>query len=75
MNSSDLIRVLREVPECRLRLIELAQKVLKDDGSLDWEQLAFRQKELQEAISEAQAYVSMTGEAVQCLRGMGRSWS
>ncbi len=75
MNCVDLVQALRGVPARRLRLIDLARQVVRDDGSLDSAQLAFRQKELEEAIAEAQAYVAMTGEVVQCLREMGRSWS
>ncbi len=73
MDVQDLIRVLKEVPEYRLRLIELARETVGDDGSLDPEKLAFRNKELEEAIAEAEAYVKATREAVQCLKSMGRS--
>ena len=73
MDTSKLIDALRVVPEFRLRLIELAWEVVRDDGSLDPERLTFRGKELKEAVDEAEAYARATKEAVQWLREMGRS--
>ncbi len=75
MESHDLIRVLKEIPECRLRLIDLAREMVGDDGSLDTEKLGFRRKELEEAIAEAEAYAKATREAVQCLISMDHSQS
>lgn len=73
MNTSDVVRVLTGVPEVRLRLIDLARQVAREDGSLDDERAAFFRKELEEAISEAQAYAQATKEAVRCLSEMARS--
>ena len=73
MDAYDLIRVLKEVPECRLRLIELAWETVGDDGSIDPEKLGFRRKELEEAIAEAEAYAKATRGAVQCLTDMNHS--
>ena len=69
----DLIRVMREVPEMRLRLIDLAWEVTKDDGSLDYDRLPFLSEEMQEAISEAEGYVRSTREAVWALKRMAHS--
>lgn len=73
MNTSDVVQVLRKVPHCRLRLIGLAWEVVGDDGKPDPQRLAFRGKELGEAIDEAQAYAQATREVVQCLGEMDRS--
>ena len=73
MDTCELTRVLKEVPEFRLRLVGLAWEVVGDDGSPDPEKLTFRGKELKEAIDEAEAYSQATREAVRCLREMGRS--
>ena len=73
MDAHDLIRVLKEVPECRLRLIELAWETVGDDGTPDPEKLGFRRKELEEALAEAEAHAKATREAVQCLNSMDRS--
>ena len=73
MDTGELIRALRKVPEFRLRLIGLAWEVIGGDGNLDGKSLAFRSKELKEAIDEAEAYSRATKEAVRCLRKMGHS--
>jgi hypothetical protein len=67
MKASDLVNVLRELPEHRLRLIELTWKVTRD-GSIDPGLLAFHSKEIAEAIAEAEAYRDATREAVRCLK-------
>jgi len=73
MDSQDLVRILKEVPECRLRLIDLAWEVTGSDGSPDPEKLAFRHKELVEALKEAEAYEKATKGAVLCLIRMDLS--
>jgi len=73
MNASDLIGALKQVPETRLRLIELARQVVREDGSLDGERASFLVREMQEAIAEAEGYARATQEAVRCLREMARS--
>lgn len=72
MEASNVIRALSEVPEARLRLIDLSWQVFRD-GTLDGERAALFSREMEEAIAEAQAYVKATKEAVWALRAMGRS--
>ncbi len=69
----NLIEALKQVPEVRLRLIDLAWQVAKDDGSIDNDRLLMMTKELQEATDEARAYAESTRKAVSCLKSMGRS--
>jgi hypothetical protein len=66
MKASDLVKVLRELPEYRLRLVELTWKVTRG-GSIDPGLVAFHSKEIAEAIAEAEAYRDATREAVRCL--------
>jgi hypothetical protein len=73
MDGIDLVPLLRGVPPFRLRLIELAWKVVGEDGSLNVEQLTFHAKEIVEAIEEAEAYSRDTREMVQWLTLMVRS--
>ena len=73
MDTQDLVRLLKEVPECRLRIIELTWEVVGNDGSLDAKKLAFRSKELKEALAEAEAYGEATKGAVLCLIHMDPS--
>ncbi|MBA7599116.1 hypothetical protein ES703_06143 [subsurface metagenome] len=68
-----IIEALKQVPEVRLRIIKLAWQVTGEDGSMDAGQMLFHIKELEESVSEAQAYSSATREAARCLREMDRS--
>lgn len=69
----NLIDALKELPEVRLRLIDLARQVAREDGSIDVERAMFLGKELEEAVNEARAYAESTRKAVWCLMNMGRS--
>ena len=73
MDNTELVCILKEVPETRLRLIDLAREAVKEDGSLDYELLAFQQKEVKEAVAEAEEYMQATGEAIRCLRTLALS--
>ena len=67
-----MIQALRQVPETRLRIIELAWKVVREDGTLDPAIMAFYSKELTEAFAEARGYISATEEVVRCLKKIAR---
>jgi len=73
MDNNDIIRVLKRVPEFKLRLIDLAWRVVREDGSIDPEKLLAHEKELEEYTAEAEAYAQYTQEAVRCLRSLVRS--
>ena len=75
MGPGDLVRILSELPEVKLRLIDLTWRVVGEDGSLDQDKLTFYAKELTEAIREAENYSAATKGAVQCLIEMVRSQS
>ena len=67
------IRALKQMPEARLRLIELAWQLVMEDGSINVKLAAFLVKDLGEAIAEAKGYAAATQEAVRCLRRMALS--
>jgi hypothetical protein len=73
METRDLIRILKEVPETRLRILELCHKVIGKTGDVDPEKVAFYSEELLEATKEAEQYSKETQEAVRCLRELARS--
>jgi hypothetical protein len=75
MDGIDLVRMLREVPPFRPRLIELTWKAVGEDGALDINKVTFYAKEITEAIEEAHAYAKDTKEMVRCLRRMAHSQS
>lgn len=63
----DIIAILEEVPEVYLRIIPLTWKLVREDGTLDNEKVAFYQKELEEALREVESYIKATAEAIRCL--------
>ncbi|MDO8472617.1 MAG: hypothetical protein Q7T05_02240 [Dehalococcoidia bacterium] len=70
MESEDIEKVveaLRSVPEQKLLLIELANKVAVRKGDLDYQQLQAIQPEVHLALSQAQAYAAETAKALQAL--------
>jgi len=73
MEPSDLVRILKGVPETQLRLIKLAWELTGEDGSIDANKVALHYKEIGEASDEAQGYAEGTKEAVQCLKSLARS--
>jgi len=63
----DIIAILEEVPEVYLRIIPLTWKLVREDGTLDDEKISFYQKEIEEALGEAESYAKATAEAIRCL--------
>lgn len=74
METSDLVRILKGVPETRLRILSLCHKLIGQDGTVDSEKVAFYATELLEATEEAEQYSRETREAVRCLRELVHSW-
>ena len=68
----DLVRTLQTVPAKRLRLVELAWELAKDDGELDEETAAMRADEVAVALQEASAYVQATRRALRWLTELAR---
>ena len=73
MTNEEVIRALRQVPEVRLRLIELTRLLVKEDGSLDHEKASFLRQDIDQSTGEARAYAHDTERAVQWLRELARS--
>lgn len=71
----NLVNALKRIPEVRLRLIDLAWEVARDDGSIDMDRLLQKVKEIDEAIAEARAYAETTRKASQCLMRLVLSWN
>jgi hypothetical protein len=73
MTPEDLIRILREMPEVKLRLIDLAWKVTGEDGTLDMEKVTFYANEISDAIREAKHYTDANKEVLAWLIQLVRS--
>lgn len=70
IGQQQVIEILGQVPEKRLYIFEVASKLVREDGSVDPDKVAFYAKELKQASEEARAYITETGEAVQCLKDL-----
>ncbi len=66
-NIERVITALQKVPEKKLLIIELANRVPLKNGELDPAHLAARQPEVNLAITEAKAYGAHTMQAVDAL--------
>ena len=69
--SSDIERVvaaLRKVPEKRLLLIDLANRIPMKDGQLDYDAVTAIQPEVNMAVAEAKMYGTQTLMAVDSLK-------
>ena len=64
----DLVQIIRQVPEKRLRVFELAAELLDEQGEIDPDAAAARQPEVNLAIAEAEAYARATRQALAALR-------
>ncbi|MDP2659592.1 MAG: hypothetical protein Q8R28_02530 [Dehalococcoidia bacterium] len=67
-----VVAVLRKVPEKKLLLIEIANRVGVKDGELDQAALAQIQPEVELAIREAKEYAGFTSRAIGALLTMGQ---
>jgi len=68
LSSKDFIRLASAVPEKKLRLILLAQSLIKADGTLDFKAAQSRQPELHLACAEARAYVTDVRTVLNALK-------
>lgn len=63
MDTKNLIKDLKALPEVNLKLLQLARESVKKRGGFDHERLKYRYKEVQEASQEAEAYARDTDAA------------
>jgi len=63
-----IVQALKKVPEKHLMIVELARELVKEDGELDYDTTAERQREVNLAVAEAKAYSKATSRAVDSLR-------
>ena len=73
MNNEHLILALKQLPEVKLRLIELARQMVREDGSLDCERAGCYRQEIEAAIGEAEAYTQRVQGVIPWLMQAGRS--
>jgi PRTRC genetic system protein C len=67
-NRPDVVEILRQVPNKRLAVFDLAAELIDTDGEIDAEAAAVHQPEINLAIAEAESYARATRSAVEALR-------
>ena len=65
-----VVAALKKVPEKRLLLIDLANRIPMKDGQLDYDAVTAIQPEVNMAIAEAKMYGTQTLMAVDSLKGL-----
>jgi len=65
------IDALKRVPECRLSIIDLAWKIVDENGELD-DNLMLHNLEVEAAVNEAKSHVSDTRKAIRLLCQLAR---
>lgn len=67
ISQEKLVKLLNNLPEVHLELMDLTWKLTGEDGALDPQKVAFHYAEMEKAIGEAETYTRTTKEMVQCL--------
>lgn len=62
-----IIKALETVPEKKLRIIELANELVGENGELDYVRLDERKADVNLAMAEARAYSQGTEDAIKAL--------
>ena len=65
MDNPTLVKLLSEVPETRLRLLELTDDVITRDGELDLDAAVSLGDELEHAVAEARTHAGATKRLVR----------
>jgi PRTRC genetic system protein C len=68
VSPSLVVRMLRGVPEKRLRVLELVGELLDERGELDLDAVGAHQAEVNLALAEAKAHARHTAQAVDAVR-------
>jgi hypothetical protein len=68
VDTSNVVKALKALPEVRLNLIDFCWKVVKDDGSIDLDKVMFHGKEMELYVQQARDYVFATRKALECLK-------
>ncbi len=69
---TDIINILKEVREVKLRIIPLTWELLDDNGHIDVRKASYNTKEVDAALEEAESYAQHTESAVSHLKNLLR---
>jgi len=73
VSHKDLVRIVKELPEHRLSLIDLAWRMVREDGSLDTDRALLMVDEIEAANQEAVRYARASKAALWTLQEMART--
>ena len=67
---SDIVEILKSVPEVKLKIIPLTWELLGEDGHIDIKKASYNAKEVDIALEEAENYARSTESAVNRLKNL-----
>jgi len=73
METFDLIRTLKTVPEIKLKIIPLSWELVNEHGEIDSDKALAQAKEVEEAVGQAKAYVEGNRRLLSALKDNLRS--
>ena len=69
---SDIVEILKSVPEVNLKIIPLTWELLDENGRIDIKKASYNSKEVDAALEEAENYAQTTESAVSHLKNLLR---
>ena len=69
---SDIVEILKSVPEVNLKIIPLTWELLDENGRIDIKKASYNSKEVDAALEEAESYAKQTESAVHRLKDLLR---
>ena len=69
---SDIVEILKSVPEVNLKIISLTWELLDENGGIDIKKASYNSKEVDAALEEAESYARTTESAVSHLKNLLR---
>ena len=68
IGGSELVAIIRSVPEKRLKVFDLLADVMGADGEVNFDAVVARKREVNLVVVEAQAYAASTQRAAEAIR-------
>ena len=69
---SDIVEILKSVPEVNLKIIPLTWELLDENDRIDIKKASYNSKEVDAALEEAESYARTTESAVSHLKNLLR---
>jgi len=69
---TEIIEILKSVPEVKLKIIPLTWELLDENGRIDIRKASYKTEEVDAALGEAENYAQQTERAVSYLKNLLR---